>query len=371
MKQDITDISDYIRCISKLISKKTDETIVVYRGEGKVYSSHCQPNLFRGNHLKRNEYFEKNLFDEMTANKLTNGGSYLEKAIDAQHGGFPSRLLDVTYNSLVALYFATTPEPDKSENYYDDESGMVYIYFIEKLFCPSGDNINSIYDSIVNRDIKWLSNQSIFQKNHKLIDHIKINNRIIAQQGAFILFQGDMISPIPESDYEKLEIDGKYKNKIRLELKDFFGIHTGSIYPEPNNLVVHMTNKSYKVNSNRFDFSTELDLVISNLDRELEYFSDSIIGGIHDKETDAEVTKKIMSIEEIIYSYKIGIEELKKEFKSNNELTKVEEKIEKIAQIISKYNDIIDEFYETISHHILEKGIEFNTKDLKIGVQGE
>lgn len=45
----------------------------------------------------------------MSANHLTDGKTYLEIAIDAQHGGFPSRLLDVTYNCIVALYFAITP----------------------------------------------------------------------------------------------------------------------------------------------------------------------------------------------------------------------------------------------------------------------
>jgi hypothetical protein len=364
MQDDIKNVSDYIKHISRLISEKSDDTIVVYRGENQIYSTHCQPNLFRGDHLKKNEHFEKSLFDEMTANKLTNGESYLEKAIDAQHGGFPSRLLDVTYNSLVALYFATTPDPTKPEDAHDKKDGVVYIYFIKKLFCPSGDNINSIYDSIVKRDNKWFSTQSIFQKNHKLIDHIKTNKRIIAQQGAFILFQGDMVSPIPESDYKKITISGIYKSNIRRELKDFFGIHTGSIYPEPNNLVKHITGKSYMISSKEFEFDTELDLVINNLERELEFFSDIIIGQVYNKRTTVDLARKVTKIEEVIFSYKNGILELSDEFiNKTGDVTKQK----KIMEIASRYNDLLSEFYESINYYILDIGIDFSFKELMIG----
>ena len=45
------------------------------------------------------------------------------------------------------------------------------------------------------------SSQILFDysnKDDKLIDHIKTNKRIIAQQGAFILFQGNDYKKIPE-----------------------------------------------------------------------------------------------------------------------------------------------------------------------------
>ena len=56
-----------------------------------------------------NPFFEKSLFDAMRQNRLTGEKRYLDNAIDAQHGEFPSRLLDVSYNCLTALYFAVTP----------------------------------------------------------------------------------------------------------------------------------------------------------------------------------------------------------------------------------------------------------------------
>lgn len=378
MEDDVRSISDYIKRISEFVSKKSNETVVVYRGENEIYSTHCQPNLFRGNYLQRNIYFEKSLFDEMTANKITCGESYLEKAIDAQHGGFPSRLLDVTYNSLVALYFAVTPEINKPEDALDGIDGIVYIYFIEKLFCPSGDNINLIYDSIIKRNKKWFSDNEIFQKNHKLIDHIKTNKRIIAQQGAFILFQGDMVSPIPQSNYKKVRIDGNYKNKIRQDLKNLFGIHTGSIYPEPSNLVKHITNKSYIVNCNKFDFYAELDLVISNFEREMEFFEKDIISEIYNKQSEVKITKKIVKIEETIITYKVGIEELKRKFncckliddneknKNSELIDEIRKKQKKVQEIVDKYNELVKELYEAVYCHISEMKIEFSTEELII-----
>jgi hypothetical protein len=378
MKENIKNISEYIRCISRIIADKNEDGTVVFRGEVMEYPTHCQPNLFRGDYLKRNKYFEKNLFDEMTSNKLTNGENYLEKAIDAQHGGFPSRLLDVTYNCLVALYFATTPDPSKPEYYIDDKDGVVYVYFIEKLFCPSGDNINTIYDSIVKRDKHWFSDRSIFQKNHKLIDHIKTNKRIIAQQGAFILFQGDLVSPIPESDYKVIYIDHNSKSEIRRDLKSFFGIHTGSIYPEPNNLVKDITSKSYIVNCNDFNVETELDLVINNFERELEFFCGFLIHKINEGKTEVEVTRKITKIEEIIFSYKNGIEEIREEYarfrfldekveQITKEVLEIVEKARKIEMIVEKYNEIIMEFYEAIRCHISKFEIEISIEELMIG----
>ena len=138
----IQSISAYIEEVEKLTKNIGEDTIIVYRGEEKLYPTFCQPNLFRDDYFKNNKFIEKNLLDEMKSNRLTDGNSYLQRAVDAQHGGFPSRLLDVTYNSLVALYFAVTPYYMKNEEYENDgkEDGYVYIYYIKKIFCPSSNN---------------------------------------------------------------------------------------------------------------------------------------------------------------------------------------------------------------------------------------
>ncbi|SCI94354.1 FRG domain [uncultured Clostridium sp.] len=358
----VKNIGTYIETIKNLTNNISENTVVVYRGENVYYPTYCQPNLFRNNYFKNNKYFERNLLDEMRSNRLTNGNTYLETAVDAQHGGFPSRLLDVTYNSLIALYFAITPSIKKEEWINDGKDGYVYVYYIKNLFCPSANNINELFDGIVNRKTKWMCDNTIFQRNHKLIDHIKINNRIIAQQGAFILFQGDEVSPIQNSDYKTIVIDGASKEDMRNDLKRLFGIHSGSIYPEIDNLVKDIEVKSDRINNNEFSLDNELDLVINNLTREINYFKEKIIdcSNKFDKDKNEELIdqmiKIIMDSERCISYYKEELKELKL-YECHNL---------NIDSTIINYNKLVYEFVDYIEICIEDFDIEVNIENLKV-----
>lgn len=365
----IKDIGSYINKIQELTLNISEDTVVVYRGENVYYSTYCQPNLFRNTYFQKNKYFERNLLDEMRSNKLTYGNTYLETAVDAQHGGFPSRLLDVTYNSLVALYFAITPSIKKEEWINDKKDGYVYVYYIKNLFCPSANNINELFDGIINRKSKWICDNTIFQRNHKLIDHIKVNSRIIAQQGAFILFQGDEVSPIPKSDYETITIDGNYKENMRNDLKRLFGIHSGSIYPEIDNLVKDIEIKSNRINNDEFTFEHELDLVIDNLTREIKYFKNIIIDCSYkyeqsnSEELIDKMIKNIMEAETCISYYKEELKELMYWIYTEDNESNMKEKID---DIVNDYNLCVGKFVKYIQSYIKSFGIEVNECNLKI-----
>ena len=104
----IENVSEFILRVGEQISSHSDKKVhFLYRGECQRYPNYCRPNIFRKNVLATNPLYEKSLFNTMRQNKLSNNDSYLENAIDAQHGEFPSRLLDVSYNCLIALYFST------------------------------------------------------------------------------------------------------------------------------------------------------------------------------------------------------------------------------------------------------------------------
>ena len=126
----IENVSDYISKIKEYMeSRKGENYSYVYRGEPQIYTTSCRANIFRRGVMDGNPFFEKSLFDAMRQNRLTGEKRYLDNAIDAQHGEFPSRLLDVSYNCLTALYFAVTPYYRKDVDSLDHEDGMVFVFF--------------------------------------------------------------------------------------------------------------------------------------------------------------------------------------------------------------------------------------------------
>ena len=308
---EITCIADFIGKINKVVKQRNakKENIVVYRGEPQKYPIPGKPGIFRDRFIEREPYFEKNLLDEMKANRVTLGESYLECAVDAQHDEFPSRLLDVTYNALVALYFAVTPYYKRySEDAYDNKfDAQVVIYFIPKMYCAGASNIKEIFEDTVKRDKPYLL-QPLIQENYKLIDHIKMNTRICVQQGAFILFQGDNYSPISPKDYEVIVIKKEYRKQLREELNNIFGINTGYIYPEPFNLYSTMGEKAYKIISQSTNEITELDSFMKRVEDEVEYYHDKTIDicvmWVDEEKKKNEILKLVMEVERLLYKYK-------------------------------------------------------------------
>lgn len=345
-------VLEYISIIQEL---KQDEKIVVYRGETENFgTTACQPNVFRNGYLDNNERFEKNILDEMTANHLARGDSYLEKAINAQHGGFPSRLLDVSYNSLVALFFATTPFYNKKVTASDEDDGYVYVFSLDEMFCPIGDGIKDNYTALISDEYEWYSKTTLFNRNFKLIDHIKTNPRIIAQQGAFILFQGMDAHSIPSNLFTKIKIYKKAKARIRKQLKDLFGIHMGTIYPEENNLVDEIISKSEITNCMPFTLENELQLVFKSLQNDIDRLLCHIL--LNDN------IDSIEELEQTIFWYKMGYLEL---YKYLNKFEKYEggEK-----EILEKYKKKYNRYIDMIISKILKKHEEvyINRKELLI-----
>lgn len=261
--EEIKNVSDYLRILRTKVEELTYRTgysFICYRGEdrdkvtknGTLFSKGV-PNIFRRDTIgafNAYKWFEKNILDEMKSNRMSEGDQYIEIAMDAQHGGFPSRLLDVSFNSLIALYFAVTPFYTYGINDHDEIDGRVLIYAFDKITTSSTETIIEIYNKIINKEKYVTFLDSHF---HMLIDFVDLNSRIRAQQGAFILFGGNQYVPIPEWNYVEIKIPADSKPTLRKELELFFGINTGMIYPEPNNRVPHITQRA-KIIENDIDF---------------------------------------------------------------------------------------------------------------------
>lgn len=254
----VNSIEEFIKEIKKIREMYSESKIFVYRGEKKDYGkTACIPNIFREQGYIDNENYELSIYNDMYSKGIVPLQSSLNTAIDAQHGGFPSRLLDVSYNALIALYFAT--EYTKNEKIESD--AVVTIYNIDEIYIPGAHNSEKLFEDIIKPNSEF-KNLHISSFNHKLIDHTNKNDRIKAQQGAFILFQGKEYRPIPEIMYDKLKIDKNFIREIHKDLDKLFGINIGKIYPEPHNQIDLMKKRNHFINNNTHSIEGEFKIAL-------------------------------------------------------------------------------------------------------------
>ena len=342
----IKTINDYIIRIREIHDNHSNCNIV-YRGEIKDYKEYsCRPNVFREPAFYLNKYYEKNILDEMTALNINNGDNYLFKAINAQHGGFPSRLLDITFNALVALHFAINPHYTKSWSEkikeYDKEDGVVYVFFFNEMYCATSGIIQNCYNAIIERNEKYNIDSYIFSQNYKLIDHIKLNDRIIAQNGGFILFPGNEFHPIPDWMFEKIIIHRNSKEKIRKELKELFGIDNGTMYPEASNQVPFITGKSIYINNSEYSNEQEILLFIKFLDNECENFINQYFYSTKKYEINSIITH-YRDFEKKLKLYATLFEKVYGCLTKNN-------KNERSVKYRTMFNNIINEFQKQVKY---------------------
>ncbi len=203
-------------------------------------------------------------------------GTMFEKLVRMQHFGLPTRLLDVSRNAMVALFFATDSGPKNSkptdglvtafavpselEKYYDSDS----VSCIANLANMTADEKRSILqlkesltedlsetrtielfnnEEVVKRLLQFIrAEKSYFQPIMNPVDlfvpyyvHPKLSNRrILAQSGAFILYG---LTP-PENMFFPYQIEQTpfvvprdAKSSLR-EALDNIGINESTLFPE-------------------------------------------------------------------------------------------------------------------------------------------
>lgn len=136
---------------------------------------------------------------EMRTWQETSNLSKLNKLIVFQHYGLNTRLLDVTRNPLVALYFACSSTPCANGAVYYGYKGSDDMIFAECLADILFSLPYPLYDSIPKQIVeeKIIERNIVAKENHPYLHDIlclphfieaPMNNpRISAQQGAFIM----------------------------------------------------------------------------------------------------------------------------------------------------------------------------------------
>lgn len=272
---------------------------------------------------------------------ISNAEDYLHNAIDAQHDGFPSRLLDVTYNSLIALYFAVTPYYYKDEAAADDKDGIVYVLKFDEVYSPESNNTKNIYLNAL-KGGNELSNSLFLSHHHILIDHCKQNKRIVAQQGAFVLFTGDSPVPIPYYQMCGIRISKNAKAKIRDELRYLFGIYTGSVYPEVELMQEEIKARCLRLNAYDPSLKGTTDAALADIQEEYDYFANCCDYYVRKKETVGELVR---FIEKNIVIHKQHLKAYWKKLQEAGEN-------ECATNAIDDYNDILNGFINDLPNSI-------------------
>ena len=256
----------------------------IAKGETLFFRGHADPNYtLRPSIMRSNKIFqnESKLYNNLLIecpNDFENCHTHLEKLVKMQHYGLPTRLLDITRNLLVALYFACESRQDsfgelilisaKPQEIKYPQSDTVSIlaslpsfsYEKQQEFRQHATDPKIGSDEAFNEKVGRLIHEVRLEKpafqaeikrsdllSSYIVYALKNNNRIVKQDGAFILCGlSDDIGALESFRYreneKKVVILVDQKKKILEELKTY-SINRASLFPEIECVAEYLKNK--------------------------------------------------------------------------------------------------------------------------------
>jgi hypothetical protein len=258
-------VRTFLDALEKL--DRSGDASFFYRGHPS-FTYALKPSIYRDQSWIKNEDV---MFKELTLrcpNDFSSLASTFQSLVKMQHYALPTRLLDLTANPLIALFFASDPADPPSESgevlafrvptaeikYYDSDTVSVIANVSRRphsfVVPPAGltkakfnatDPIRYLLHEI--KQEKPYFEPGIVREHLESVICVKPkmeNPRIIRQDGAFFLFgvngSKHFCASVPEryvsnSGNKRILVIGKEKQKIRNQL-EALGISKGSVYPE-------------------------------------------------------------------------------------------------------------------------------------------
>lgn len=289
MKQQIDSLNEFVQIINSISESLHQDMVrndkLLFRGQpNKSYA--LLPSIARQKSLNHQSlvWFEKEMISNAVCKRPDIFGNEvypINLLTKLQHYGLPTRLLDITYNAFVALYFACSSEENKDGeviifqvfsdmaqymHYYDSVliNVIAQMYKIGKL----GGCTLTRYTEIINLDNyddkKIKNRKEVYEKigfeisKPLFVVPSNLSERQKHQQGAFIIFPngcektkgsdlyitGDIKALPNDSDliHSRIVIPSKKKTTFIEQLKSF-GITEEFLFPDSTDILCESIKK--------------------------------------------------------------------------------------------------------------------------------
>jgi len=267
----VKSINDYLSAIDKI--PLVSGSVFYFRGHAS-YHYKMIPGIYRRPELINNENVIYNELLIRCPDDFSHAHTTFESLVKMQHYSLPTRLLDLTANPLVALYFACTgfevDEDDgevrvltiaKNETKYSDSDTVTMLSNLAKqkrnfttdfLGDEESKDLIRFLDDVKKEKPYFINRLEEGSLKSVVCVKPKLNNaRIIRQDGAFLIFgingNKSNCAEIPQEYYppketKRILVDNKSKERILAQLEKF-GVSEATIYPEIDKVSIYVSKK--------------------------------------------------------------------------------------------------------------------------------